>query len=172
VRLAKVISGGQTGVDRAALDAALRFGLRVGGSAPMDGWAEDGQVPPRYGLVPVAAPSLEESVALRTTRNVADADATLVLRAGAPSPGTDFTIAEAVRLRKSHTIFAIHEGDSAAIGGAIASWIESAPGSVLNVAGPRESEAGLYSKARASLDVAFARLAERAARKPAPGEEC
>ena len=171
MRLARVISGGQTGVDRAALDTALAFGLRIGGSAPLDGWAEDGRVPARYGLVPVEAPSLEESIALRTTRNVAEADATLVLRVGAPSPGTDLTIAEAVRLGKPHAVFMLRD-DDATSGDAIASWIESTPGAVLNVAGPRESEAGLYARARACLDDAFARLAERAALHPAPREGC
>jgi hypothetical protein len=104
--------------------------------------------------VPVAAASLAESIALRTTLNVAGADATLVLRGDGASAGTDFTVAEAVRLGKPHAVFVLGDAETAAAH--VARWIEAVSGSVLNVAGPRESEASLYAPARACLRRAFA----------------
>ena len=70
-----IVSGGQSGVDRAALDAALARGLDAGGWCPAHRWAEDGPVPARYPLreTPSADP------AQRTRWNVRDSDATLVL---------------------------------------------------------------------------------------------
>src|SRR6185437_15218992 len=98
----RIVSGGQSGVDRAALDVALELGLPYGGWCPRGGWAEDLPVPPgllaRYPLLretPAAEP------AQRTRWNVRDSDATLILLAGAPpapDSGTALTLATAVRL--------------------------------------------------------------------------
>ena len=71
----EIVSGGQTGVDRAALDAALALGMRCGGWCPAGRWAEDGPIDPRYPLreTPSGDP------AQRTEWNVRDSDATLIL---------------------------------------------------------------------------------------------
>jgi len=89
----KIVSGGQTGVDRAALDVALELGIECGGWCPAGRWAEDGVIGARYPLreTPSADP------AERTEWNVRDSDGTLLLTAAA-SPGTERTHEAARRL--------------------------------------------------------------------------
>src|SRR5690606_31296737 len=91
-----IISGGQTGVDRAALDAALALGIEHGGWCPLGRWAEDGRIPERYRLRETNSPDY----AVRTCRNVDEADATLIV---APAPligGTRLTYEYAVQTGK------------------------------------------------------------------------
>src|SRR5215217_2323846 len=90
----KIVSGGQTGVDRAALDVALELGIECGGWCPAGRQAEDGPIDARYPLreTPSADP------AQRTEWNVRDSDATLLLTTGAASPGTELTREVARRL--------------------------------------------------------------------------
>jgi hypothetical protein len=76
--IARLVSGGQTGVDRAARDVALELGIPCGGRCPRDRQAEDGVIPARYPLV--ETPSADYSQ--RTKWNVRDADATLILAWG------------------------------------------------------------------------------------------
>src|SRR3989344_782830 len=83
----KIISGGQTGVDRAALDAALELGLPCGGIVPKGRLAEDGRIPERY---PVQECDSEDYV-VRTELNVIHSDATLILNRGEISGGTLIT---------------------------------------------------------------------------------
>ena len=153
----RVVSGGQTGVDRAALDAALAAGHAVGGWCPAGRWAEDGPLPPRYPLRETA----QADPAERTRLNVRDSDATLVLAPSPLSGGTALTVrlAEA-RGRPVRVVDPAGEGPEAS-----ARWLAGLGRPlVLNVAGPRESEApGVYGAARAWLADLFARLA------PAPG---
>jgi hypothetical protein len=86
--LAKIISGGQTGVDRAALDVARELGLPCGGWCPKGRRAEDGPIPARYPLVETASASYPQ----RTRQNVLDADGTLILTMTPPTGGTALTI--------------------------------------------------------------------------------
>ena len=83
----KIVSGGQTGVDRAALDVAGALGLARGGWCPKGRLAEDGTIPDRYPLAETETAAYEE----RTRLNVADADATLVLNWGPLEGGTLLT---------------------------------------------------------------------------------
>src|SRR2546427_6307764 len=83
----KVISGGQTGVDRAALDVALELGVPAGGWCPKGRKAEDGSLAPRYPLT--ETPS--EGYWQRTEWNVRDSDGTLVLTRRAPTEGAAYT---------------------------------------------------------------------------------
>lgn len=135
-RIARVVSGGQTGADRAALDAAVAAGLEYGGWCPAGGWAEDHPEPP--GLL-TDYPSLREAPsadpAVRTHLNVRDSHATLVVRSAATSsPGTDLTTQTAVRLGRPVLVTA---GDVAQV----LDWLDGlALELTLNVAGPRESE--------------------------------
>jgi Circularly permutated YpsA SLOG family len=147
VTVARVVSGGQTGADRAALDAALAVGMPYGGWCPAGGVAEDGPgLLDRY-------PSLEETPSddpdQRTVRNVRDSDATLVLSLGPVdrSPGTARTVAEAERLGRPVLLTHPSEVEQ------VRSWLHALPeGCVLNVAGPRESEEpGLHDAAYALL---------------------
>ncbi|MEM1115720.1 MAG: putative molybdenum carrier protein [Bacteroidota bacterium] len=148
-------SGGQSGVDRAALDAALALGLRVAGWCPAGRWAEDGPIPPRYPLRETAASAPE----VRTRLNVRDADATLILSPQPLAGGTERTRAEAERLgRPVLVVDPFHEGAVPEAVAFVASHLASGPLD-LNVAGPRESEApGMYAASRAVLSQVFDRL--------------
>ncbi len=90
----RIVSGGQTGVDRAALDVALDMGLRIGGFIPKGRRAEDGRLPDRYPLTEMGTRDYEP----RTRKNVATSDATLVLYHGTVTPGTGLTVRIAIGL--------------------------------------------------------------------------
>lgn len=146
----KVISGGQTGVDRAALDAALACGIDIGGWCPLGRVAEDGVIDGRYALRETPSPDTNQ----RTTWNVRDSDATLVILYDKPSPGTSYTI-DTGRMQRKYMLLmniAIYPNKDG-----VWQWIEDCEVQVLNVAGPRESEApGVYQAASDFLKVVFA----------------
>jgi hypothetical protein len=142
-------SGGQTGVDRAALDAARELGLPTGGWVPRGRLAEDGAIPASYeGLRETPAADFAE----RTTRNVRDCDATLIVHRGVLTGGSAFTRDEAIRLGKpwlSLDLDRLAPGDAVE---AARSWLAGVTGTRLNVAGPRaSSDPTLYGRARALL---------------------
>src|SRR5210317_1948565 len=80
----RIVSGGQTGVDRGALDAALTLGRVCGGWCPEGRLADDGPIPARYPLQELPGGGYRA----RTRRNVRDSDATLIVTFGAPTGGT------------------------------------------------------------------------------------
>lgn len=141
----KIVSGGQTGVDRAALDIALELGIPCGGWCPLGRLAEDGTIPERYPLR--ETPTAE--YAQRTEWNVRDSDATLILARGRPVGGTAYTIECAERLGKAYLIADMDgTGDPAVV----RRWLMLTHIAVLNVAGPREGTvAGSYEKAKEFL---------------------
>jgi hypothetical protein len=145
-RMLKVVSGGQTGVDRAALDAARALGLPCGGWCPQGRLAEDGPIDPAYPLV--ETPSAD--YAQRTEWNVRDSDGTLVLTRGAASGGTAYTIALARERRKPLLVVDLGTDPDPA---EAARWVREAGIAVLNVAGPRESQRpGVGAQARGFLE--------------------
>jgi hypothetical protein len=149
-RPARIVSGGQTGVDRAALDAALSLGLACGGWCPRGRKAEDGPIDPRYPLEETPSDEYAE----RTEWNVRDADGTLVLTFGEPTGGTAYTIAVARRLGRPLLILDLAGGPDP---GEVRRWVEAEGIGVLNVAGPRESvRPGAHASARRFLDLALA----------------
>jgi hypothetical protein len=166
-----IISGGQTGVDRAALDAAIERGIRWGGWCPKGGWAEDLPDPPG---VLIRYPNLRETPlsdpAQRTEWNVRDSDAILIVidRAGLPvSKGTSGAKAWADSHGKPLLVVEVSQPDAAT---QVALWLRelrkrSGADLKLGVGGPRESEApGIYASARRLLATAFAQDAtDRAA---------
>lgn len=134
-------SGGQTGVDRAALDAAMEQGLAVTGWCPAGRLAEDGRIPDRY---PLAETSLAD-YAQRTRWNVRDSDATLILSRSPLAGGTALTAAIAEELGRPLLI--VDPGAPVAAD-VIRSWVRRQRVGDLNVAGPRESEdPGIYTSA-------------------------
>jgi len=160
----KIISGGQSGVDRAALDTAIAHGIAYGGWCPRGGWAEDFPDPP--GLL-ARYPQLKETPladpAQRTEWNVRDSDATLIVvdQAGvAVSKGTSLAGEFAQRYGKPVPVIDVAADDAAAI---TLAWLEEQVARlgdhlVLGIGGPRESEApGIYARARALLDGVLAR---------------
>ena len=129
----RVVSGGQTGVDRAALDVATALGIDHGGWCPRGRRAEDGAIPARYALTEHAS----AEYAARTEGNVIESDGTLILCRGDLSGGTALTRELAVRYRKPLLVIDL-ETDPAAE--TVRRWIDAHAVRVLNVAGPRESQ--------------------------------
>jgi len=141
----RVVSGGQTGVDRAALDAAIEAGLETGGWCPAGRRAEDGRVPDRYPLRETPSGGTEE----RTEWNVRDSDGTLVVFIGPLRGGTERAVQAAHRLGRPLLVVDLARGEDPAV---VAKWIADRGIRTLNVAGPRESEArGVYGQALALL---------------------
>ena len=148
MRILRLVSGGQTGADRAALDVAIELGIDYGGWCPAGGWAEDFPSPP--GLLE-HYPKLREADSadpdVRTRLNVMDSDATLIVRqfVGA-SPGSDLTLQIAQEMQRP---VLVTDGDA----GVLVAWLgELGDALTLNVAGPREStQPGSYERTRRLL---------------------
>lgn len=149
MRVREVWSGGQTGVDRAALDAARHCGIATRGWIPRGRLAEDGAVPDRYeGLRETPTADYAE----RTTWNVRDTDATLVIHRGPLEGGSAFTRDEAERLRKPVLTVDLAVLDPTAAAAAARAWLGTVPGRRLNVAGPRSSrDPAIHGDARRLL---------------------
>ena len=141
----KVVSGGQTGVDRAALDAAFEAGFAGGGWCPRGRRAEDGPISDHYPLKETSSSDYMD----RTRRNVEDSDGTLIVAHGEPTGGTLATLVHARRIGKP--VLAIDPSEcieDAALGG-ITEWLDTQEIRVLNIAGSRESgHPGIYLEAR------------------------
>jgi hypothetical protein len=93
-------AGGQTGVDRGALDAALYFGMPCGGWCPEGRQAEDGQISGRYPLTELPG----AGYLARTRKNVEDSDATLIVTFGPPIGGTARVLEHCLRVGKPHLV--------------------------------------------------------------------
>ncbi|MDX1488399.1 MAG: putative molybdenum carrier protein [Acidiferrobacterales bacterium] len=142
---ARIISGGQTGVDRAALDIAIELGIPCGGWCPHGRKAEDGVIPAIYPLTETSS----AEYAPRTARNVYDADATLILACGPPTGGTALTVEIARRAELPCLIVDLEQPPAQC---EVRRWLKRHATGTLNVAGPRESGCpGIYDKALAFL---------------------
>jgi hypothetical protein len=150
IRVHTIISGGQTGADRGALDAAADLGLSRGGMAPLGWRAEDGTIPLpyRYGMMQ----SGSEGYPVRTLANVEASSGTLIFSLG-PLPhdsGSMLTGKLARRVGKPHRWFTLPVGR---IGhDMVLEWLDQCRIEILNVAGPRESrERGIQHAVRSAL---------------------
>jgi 2-succinyl-6-hydroxy-2,4-cyclohexadiene-1-carboxylate synthase len=160
----KLVSGGQTGADRGALDAAMALGLAHGGWCPRGRRAEDGPIPMRYALVETAA----RDHAVRTEMNVIDSDATLIAGRGPLAGGSALT----ARLAAAHgkpclcVDFDVMSGDE--LVQRVRAWLERHGPEVLNVAGPRERQCpGLAADVRDLLVAVLAGDGGRGQARPA-----
>jgi hypothetical protein len=132
----KIISGGQTGVDRVALDVALKLGIECGGWCPAGRLDELGRIPDQYPLQELEVGGFTE----RTSQNVQDSDGTIIIYPGKLSGGTEQTIRFCVEEQRPHQLIdasKISAGDAAKL---IADFVRKHKIEVLNVAGPRQSE--------------------------------
>jgi hypothetical protein len=135
--LTRIISGGQTGADRAALDFALAHGFLIGGWVPRGRLADDGHIPEHYrGLVETESADPAE----RTAFNVRDSDATLILSHGPLSGGSLLTFHEATRTGKPVLHLDLGQLTHNAAVDRLRQWLDSTRPKVLNVAGPRAVE--------------------------------
>ena len=144
--VAMVVSGGETGVDRAALDVACALGIACGGWCPRGRVAEDGRIRRRYSLDETPSANYLQC----TEWNVRDADGTLILTRGRLSGGTLQTLVYArERYRKPALVLQLrHDGQRRRL----RAWLRRHRIRVLNVAGPREHKRrGIYAQARRLL---------------------
>jgi hypothetical protein len=135
-RRLKIISGGQTGADRAALDSAIARGFDHGGWCPRGRRAEDGPIPPEYQLLETP----QSEYAVRTRCNIVDSDATVIFSI---SPTIRGGTALTARLARDHAKPLLHLHSELPLLEAAAQlreFLDDHDVRVLNVAGPRESQ--------------------------------
>lgn len=133
--LAKIITGGQTGVDRGAMDAALAAGFPCGGHCPEGRLAEDGVIPEHYPVQELAG----GGYAARSEANVSTADGVVVFAPGTPTGGTALTIEFARRHERPVRVIdaSVTEIDEAVE--RVLAFVEEQGVRTLDVAGPRAS---------------------------------
>jgi Circularly permutated YpsA SLOG family len=155
----KIVSGGQTGADRAGFDAALELEIPIGGYTPSDRWAEDGTVPERYtGLID----SGSNHPAVRTRLNVEHSDGTLIFTRGRPQGGSALTIKISRELKRPRLHINLFKVLPDSASDRIRLWLDSYEIKVLNVAGSRESkEPGIYEEVKGILLKALADSKDR-----------
>ena len=150
--ISKIISGGQTGADRAALDFAIKMDIPHGGWVPKGRLAEDGPLPPKYNLKEMPTKSYSK----RTEQNVIDSDGTLILSHGKLTGGSKLTqeLTDKHKRPSLHIDFnnmieyeaAVHTND----------WMGQNEIQVLNVAGPRASkDPKIYARVLITLEIAY-----------------
>lgn len=149
MNIQRIISGGQTGVDRAALDFAIARQIPHGGWCPAGRHAADGVLDARYQLRETESSGYRQ----RTKRNVLDADATLILYRGRLEGGSLLTRDLAMRHGKPLLLCDLH-GPAQALLAAWQDWWESHPIAILNIAGPSEARnPGIYQQTGALLNL-------------------
>jgi len=156
----KIISGGQTGADRAALDVALKLKIPCGGWCPADRRAEDGIVTDRYPLKPLANAGYRQ----RTRQNVIDSDGTVILSFGPLTGGSKATAGDCRRLEKPCLVIDANNTTAGEAAILLAVFLLRHRIHILNVAGPRASgQPGIYAFAG---DVLMHLLTTKRKRKP------
>jgi hypothetical protein len=144
----RIVSGGQTGADRGALDAALEAGAPCGGWCPGGRMAEDGPLDMHYPLTEIPGAGYIE----RTRANVADSDGTVILHGGALEGGTLQTQRFCAELGKPCLVIAREQFDEDRAASEIARFIAVHRIRTLNVAGPRASkQPAIHAYARAVI---------------------
>jgi len=132
----KIISGGQTGVDRTALDVALKHGIECGGRCPAGRVDEFGRIPDHYPVQELAAGGFTE----RTLQNVKDSDGTVIIYPGKLSGGTEQTVRFCIELQRPHQLIDASKISAKVGAKLISDFVREHKIDVLNVAGPRQSE--------------------------------
>ena len=149
----RIVSGGQTGADRAALDIARALGIETGGWVPRGRWAEDGRLPDCY---PNMRQTESADPAVRTAYNVRDTDGTVVFSHGEVSGGTKWTADVSAELGKPMLHLDLARQSVTAAADCLLEWVAAEHIEVLNVAGPRQSEDGeIHAAVRAVLETAL-----------------
>ncbi len=132
----KIISGGQTGADRAALDVAIKLDIPHGGWVPKGRLTEEGPLPDKYNLTEMPS----NSYVLRTEQNVIDSNGTLIISHGRLSEGSDYTRKMAIKHRRPWLHIDLNHTPAFKAANQIRSWLDEHAIEILNVAGPRASK--------------------------------
>ncbi|MEA3307706.1 MAG: putative molybdenum carrier protein [Elusimicrobiota bacterium] len=141
----KIISGGQSGVDRAALDAAIELNISCGGYVPRGRLAEDGPIGEKYPLTE----TYSSNYSVRTRLNIKYSDATLIIKEGLLEGGTLFTFNICKKLKKPVKIVDIEDKNTVK---EMRDFINEYAPQTLNIAGPRESKnPDIYKKSLKAL---------------------
>jgi hypothetical protein len=135
-RRVKIISGGQTGVDRAALDVALKRGIECGGWCPAGRLDEFGRIPDQYPVQELEVGGFTE----RTLQNVKDSDATIIIYPGKLAGGTEQTVRFCVEQQRPHQLIDASKISVEDAAKSISDFVLKHKIEILNVAGPRQSE--------------------------------
>lgn len=147
----KVISGGQTGVDRAALDWAYKNGIPHGGWCPKGRLAVDGPISPKYQLQETASAGYRQ----RTKLNVANSDATLIFNVGELDGGTLQTVRFTETLKKPSLVIQFDQASNEMAANVVINWLRQHHFCTVNMAGPREEKRpGIYGLVLTLLDMA------------------
>ena len=145
----KIISGGQTGVDRAALDFALKYNIPCGGWCPKGRQAEDGRIPEKYPLNETTTSNYNE----RTEKNISDSDATLIIYSNSLDIGTKLTMDLCSEYNKPLLVIDLNND---VLIDRLINWIQIHHINIINIAGPRESNSpGIYEKTFDLLNCIF-----------------
>ncbi|MFC1811730.1 putative molybdenum carrier protein [Thermodesulfobacteriota bacterium] len=131
----KIVSGGQTGADQAALDTAIKLGIAHGGWISKGRKTENGPLPEKYQLQEMDT----DSYAKRTEQNVIDSDGTLIISHGNLTGGSDYTRKMAIQYNRPWIHIDLKQTITFTAAESIRSWILDHHIETLNVAGPRES---------------------------------
>ena len=134
--MVKIISGGQTGVDRAALDVAFRHEVESGGWCPAGRLDEFGRIPDHYPLQELENAGFSE----RTLLNVKDSDGTVIIYPGKLSGGTEQTVRFCVEQQRPHRLIDASKISAGEAGKLITDFFLMHKIKILNIAGPRQSE--------------------------------
>ncbi len=150
-----LVSGAQTGVDRAALDSALAHRVDCGGWCPEGRRAEDGVIPDRYPVSELAGGGYAE----RTFKNVEDSDGSVIIYFARAEGGTAKTLQYCLDLGKPHLLLDAETTGGAIADARIAEFYRQLDGGRLNFAGPRASGEGrAYAWTREAVDAFLERL--------------
>ncbi len=159
----KIISGGQTGVDRAALDAALKLGVDCGGWCPSNRMDELGTIPAHYPLTELEQGGLAE----RTLRNVKDSDGTVLVYFGELRGGTQYTVECCKEFQRPHALIDAAKVSVNRAAEMIDEFVREGKISILNLAGPRESEWSQgYDYVLRALDIFLSAITRAQRAKP------
>jgi hypothetical protein len=154
----KIISGGQTGVDRAALDVAPKHGIECDGWCPAGRMDEFGRIPNRYPVKELQRGTFAD----RTLQNVKDSDATIVIYFAELRGGTEFTVECCKQLQRPHKLIDAAKMPANEAAAAMVDFVRDHKIDILNIAGPRQSEwPGGYEYAFRALDVFLASCSPR-----------
>lgn len=149
----KVVSGGQTGADRAALDAAMEAGIHYGGWVPKGRLAEDGKIPVGYDSLTECD---SRDYVARTELNVENSDATLIVSHGPLTGGSKLTQDLCRKHRRPYLHIDLRELDESEAAEELSDWLRTIGCRVLNVAGPRASEdPNIYGAVKRLLHLLF-----------------